>query len=249
MYRTCLRCRFGLALAASLASLVCPVPVASAVARKDARSFELGLRVQARTPGVTGFRWLRNGEQLHPRDEVSLYVELDRDAYVYVLVGDEKGSSELLFPAAERGAAVLVKAHSRQRLPDDEHVFTFDAPDKESLLQVVASRRPLDQKGAETLGVRWPLWPRSTTVAAREKTASSSSQEEKTASKTPPNQPEGPKGEKPAPSPCKEPGGKAQTPICRRFRGDVQEQQLRIARQRSNGHGLAVLPFRLRLWN
>ncbi|HEX8113673.1 MAG TPA: DUF4384 domain-containing protein [Kofleriaceae bacterium] len=79
-------------------------------------------------------------QQLRRGDEVALYVDLDHDAYVYVMYVDAKGEISELFPAAGE----VIVPRGRQQLPPGKRWRLDAAMGFESFI-VLAAATPLDR--------------------------------------------------------------------------------------------------------
>ena len=135
----------ALALAGLVLGLLAP---RHGLAKPEIEPIEVSFRVEAIVDGEK--RSVRFGDALRTGDQVALFVEVDRPAYVYVVQFFPDGSSAALFP---QEGDVKVPAGRSTRIPPTGQSFQLDAVTGQENIYVVAAARPLGQLDQTAAGV------------------------------------------------------------------------------------------------
>lgn len=116
-----------------------------------AATASVALSAHVLRPGTTQPVAVGPGQVLVAKDEVALDVELDRDAYVYVMYVDARGTVSELFPKA---ASPRVGRGS-QWFPRNGRAWQLDATTGTESFVVLAAAGPLDDAARRSLAEVW----------------------------------------------------------------------------------------------
>jgi len=131
-------------------------------------------------------------QQLAKGDEVALYVDLDHEAYVYVMYVDARGEISELFPTAGPAGGEVIVPRGHQQLPPGRRWRLDAARGIESFI-VLAAATPLDRAVRRSRAEQWRPGPG---TATPERTSvprvprHPRNLQPKQATPTPPNDPE-----------------------------------------------------------
>jgi hypothetical protein len=138
------------AFAASLALGVC-VQVGHGQAAQtrtlagDSQPVTLSAQIEVQSRGSHDYHVVQPGETLHSGDQLRVWVEVDRPAYVRVAVGSKGGVPTTLFPlpgASKEAATIAPRVQTA--IPTGGATFELDEEIGEESVEIVASTRPLD---------------------------------------------------------------------------------------------------------